>query len=122
MEDTKEAVVRRMSDLWLKGGRPSARALSRRFLVRDGTDVSNTTISNYLAGQCPEPENMNVDLIVSWAIEFRTTVDAISPTIDRRRAEQIKTMRARARWLSSYAAGDSNPEPSESVHTSQQAA
>lgn len=110
MRDDRDHVVRKLTRLWEKAGEPSHRELQRRILVNHGIAVSNTAISNYMSGECPQPTRMNIDLVIALVDELGGTITEVSPTITRRAVEELERAVSRERFLAEHVVGGNDPE------------
>ena len=79
MSETKRDVADRLTAAWEANERPAWRALEREMRER-GVDVSDQTIANYHHGVGPEPQKMDVDLIVQLADYYGWSTESISLT------------------------------------------
>ncbi len=109
MKDDRDPVVKRLNRLWIKAGRPTHRDLSRRLTLHQGIDVSNTTISNYMAGKCPPPERMDIDLVIALTDELGGKITEVSPVIAERAVRELERAVSRERFLAERIGDDADP-------------
>ncbi len=102
MRDDRDPVVRKLHRLWEKAGSPSHRRLAQTLAVKYGVETTNTTISNYMAGKCPPPSRMDVDLMIALVDELGGDITKVAPEVARRAERELEELLARERFLAPH--------------------